>query len=73
MTKENDLKIGDTIRDMEDNDCYYEGVVVSLNPLKYKIQRTVWDGEEGPDEMIGRITEQMWWYIEKINLEPQPE
>ena len=39
------MKIGDKIRDIEDGDCYYEGVVVGLNPLKYRIINILWCGE----------------------------
>ena len=39
------IEIGDKIRDIEDGDCYFEGIVVELNPLKYKITNIVWGGE----------------------------
>jgi len=57
------MKIGDKIRDIEDGDCYYEGIVVELNPMKYKINNIVWC-DEIDDSMNGQITEPKWWYIE---------
>ena len=57
------MKIGDKIRDIEDGDCYYEGVVVELNPMKYEITNIIWDGEID-DSMNGQVIKQKWWYIE---------
>lgn len=58
------LSIGDKIRDVEDGDCYYEGIVVSITPLKYKITNILWCGDID-SSMNGQITEPKWWYIEK--------
>ena len=57
------IKIGDEIRDVEDGDCYYEGVVVSINPFMYEITRIFWNGE---DEAVlkKQITPQKWWDLE---------
>lgn len=57
------MKIGDKIRDVEDGDCYYEGVIVELNPVKYKISNVVWCGEVD-DSMNGNVTELKWWKVE---------
>ena len=62
------MNIGDRIKDIEDGDCYYEGVVVQLNPLKYKITNTVWCGEID-NSMNGQIIECKWWYLEKVRYE----
>jgi hypothetical protein len=55
--------IGEKIRDIEDGDCYYEGIVVSLNPIKYEITNIVWCGEID-DSMNGEIIELKWWILE---------
>jgi hypothetical protein len=57
------MNIGDKIRDIEDGDCYYEGIVVELNPMKYKITNIIWDGQVD-DSMNGQVIKQKWWYIE---------
>jgi len=62
------MNIGDRIKDIEDGDCYYEGVVVKLNPLKYKITNIVWCGEID-NSMNGQIIECKWWYLEKVRYE----
>ena len=56
------MEIGDKIRDVEDGDCYFEGIVVSLNPITYKITSIVWCNEID-DSMNGEITELRWWRI----------
>jgi hypothetical protein len=55
------LFIGDVIRDIEDVDCYYEGVVVSINPIRYKITKILWCNELD-NSMVGEISELKWWY-----------
>lgn len=60
------MKIGDKIRDIEDGDCYYEGIIVSLNPIKYKLTGIVWNGEEEKIEN-NVITCSKWWYLELAN------
>lgn len=62
------MNIGDRIKDIEDGDCYYEGIVVQLNPLKYKITNIVWCGEID-NSMNGQIIECKWWYLEKVRYE----
>ena len=57
------MEIGDKIRDIEDGDCYYEGIVVELNPMKYEITNIIWDGQVD-DSMNGQVIKQKWWYIE---------
>lgn len=55
--------IGNKIRDIEDDDCYNEGTVVSMKPLKYRKERTVWNGEEEMcDEDV--ILEIQYWILE---------
>jgi hypothetical protein len=59
------LFIGDKIRDIEDDDCYYEGIVLELNPVKYKITNVFWSGEND-NSMNGKIIELKWWITEKL-------
>ena len=59
------MKIGDKIRDVEDGDCYYEGVVVQLDPLKYKITNVLWNNEF-ETEHNGTVIELKWWYVEVL-------
>ena len=59
------LFIGDVIRDIEDGDCYYEGVVVSINPIQYKITKILWCNELD-NSMDGEISELKWWILEKL-------
>ena len=59
------MDIGDTIRDIEDGDCFVEGVIISLNPLTYIVEREVWNGIEYLEDK-GKVTEQQWWIIEII-------
>jgi len=59
------MDIGDKIRDVEDEDSYYEGVVVSLNPLSYRITKVVWCGEEEKD-MVNLISTIQWNWLVKI-------
>jgi hypothetical protein len=60
------LFIGDVIRDIEDGDCYYEGVVVSINPIQYKITKILWCNELD-NSMDGEISELKWWRLEKLD------
>lgn len=53
------------IRDVEDGDCYYEGIVVTHKPLTYKITNIVWDGVQDTS-MNGQIIKPKWYYIEII-------
>ena len=55
------MKIGDKIRDIEDDDCYYEGIVVELKPLKYKVTNILWCGEID-NSMNGQLMELKWWW-----------
>lgn len=59
------LNVGDTIRDIEDGDCFYEGIVVSLNPLKYKVTNIVWCGDID-NSLNETIIEQKWWVIKVL-------
>lgn len=65
------LKIGDTIKDTEDGDCFFVGEVVKLNSFKgveyYKVTQVIWNGEEyKDDDLIGQVIKPRWWYIEKV-------
>jgi hypothetical protein len=60
-----DMEIGDKIRDIEDGDCYYEGVVVELIPIKYKITNIVWGGKVDTS-MNGQVIELKWWQVELV-------
>jgi hypothetical protein len=57
------IQIGDLIRDIEDSDCYFEGIVTSLNPIVYKITNIVWSREIDSSKN-GEITFLKWWCIE---------
>ena len=64
------IQIGDTIRDVEDGDCYFEGIVKEIDDSglvkKYLVTRVFWSGiDEKDDDYIGKVSEPMWWYIEK--------
>ena len=63
-----DIEIGSKIRDVEDGDCYYEGVVVELIPLRYKITNIIWGGEIDTS-MNGQVIQPKWWYIELIETQ----
>ena len=59
------IKLGDIIRDVEDADFYYEGVIVSLNPLKYKVTNIVFSG--GNDNSLnGEVIELKWWILKVL-------
>jgi len=65
------LKIGDTIKDTEDGDCYFVGEVVKLNSFKgveyYKVTQVIWNDEDyKDDDLIGQIIKPRWWYIQKV-------
>jgi len=62
-----DLKVGDRIRDVEDGDFFYEGFVVSLNPMMYKVDRVFLVDDHPDDSLIGQITEPLLWYVKKMN------
>jgi hypothetical protein len=66
------LKVGTKIKDVEDGDCYFVGVVTELNQFKgvktYKVTQVIWDGKEYlDDEYIGQTIEPKWWYIQLYN------
>ena len=60
------MKIGDKIRDVEDGDCYYEGIVTELNPLKYKITSIIWS-DEADESMNGEVLALKWWLLKWYN------
>ena len=57
------IQLGTQIRDIEDGDAYFEGVIVELNPLKYKITNIVW-GDRVDTSMNGQIIRPKWWQLE---------
>ena len=57
------MKIGDKIKDIEDGDCYYEGIIVELNPLRYKVTNVLWSNEND-NSMNGEIIRLKWWQVE---------
>ena len=64
------MKIGDTIKDTEDGDCYFVGEIVKLNSFKgveyYKVTQVIWNGEDYKnDDLIGQIIAPRWWYLQK--------
>ena len=61
--KLNKMEIGDKIRDIDDDDCYYEGIIVELKPLKYKITNILWCGEID-NSMNGQVMKLKWWQVE---------
>lgn len=58
-----EINLGDNVRDIEDIDCYYEGVVVHLNPIMYEITNIVRFGEQDTTEN-GKVTTVKWWHLE---------
>lgn len=67
------MKVGDKIQDIEDGDCYFEGIVTEINTFggvkTYKVTKVIWSGEDfKDDENIGKTIEPMWWYIQKIEI-----
>ena len=60
------MKIGDKIRDIEDGDCYYEGVVVHIEPLRYKITNIIWS-DEVDESMNGEVLGLKWWLLKWYN------
>lgn len=67
------MKVGDKIQDIEDGDCYFEGIVTEINTFgnvkTYEVTKVIWSGEDfKDDENIGKIIEPNWWYIQKLDL-----
>ena len=64
------MKIGDTIRDIEDGDCYFEGIateIVDGKVKKYLLTKIVWSNEvDEDDDRLNTEIEPQWWYIENI-------
>ena len=63
------MKIGDTIQDVEDGDCYYEGIVIEIindKVTKYMLTKIFWNNEiDENDDRLNTEIEPQWWYIEK--------
>ena len=66
------IQIGDIIHDIEDGDCYFEGVVSELidgKVTKYILTKIIWSGEiDNYDERLNTEIDTQWWYINKIEL-----
>jgi hypothetical protein len=63
------MQVGDRIRDIEDGDCYFEGIITEIinKTFKYKVDTVIWNGENYlDDKYIGKEIEPIWWYIKKI-------
>ena len=63
------IQIGDTIRDVEDGDCYFEGIateIVDGKVTKYILTKIIWSGEEDQDDKrLNTEISPEWWYVEK--------
>ena len=59
------IKVGDRIRDVEDSDCYFEGIVTALSPFSYLCDKVVWNGEEDNGDPVGCEVYKQWWVIQK--------
>ena len=63
------IQIGDTIRDVEDGDCYFEGIateIVDGKVTKYILTKIIWSGEvDQDDERLNTEISPEWWYVEK--------
>ena len=58
---------GSLIKDIEDGDCYYEGI---WDNGMYKVMKVIWNGEEyKDDEMIGKTIHLQWDWIEVFDSE----
>jgi hypothetical protein len=64
------INIGDKIQDIEDGDCYFEGVVTEVidnKVTKYILTKIIWSNEiDLEDKRLNTEIEPTWWYIEKI-------
>ncbi len=63
-------KIGDHVLDVEDGDCYFEGIAKEIDEnglvTKYLVTRVFWSGvDEKEDAYIGKLIEPQWWYVTK--------
>ena len=60
--------VGDLIKDIEDGDCFFIGIVTEVdgngNVLKYIHKGEVWNGIW--DDATNEEIERQWWKIEKI-------
>ena len=63
------IQIGDTIRDVEDGDCYFEGIateIVDGKVTKYILTKIIWSGDEDQDDKrLNTEISPEWWYVEK--------
>jgi len=61
-TNKKKMKVGDKIRDVEDGDVYYEGIIETVNPITYKVTKVV-GAKKIP---LNEVVEKQLWYIEKL-------
>ena len=65
------ITIGSIIRDIEDDDCYFEGEVITnrvgwsvREQLTYRVDKVVWNGDIIlDDEFIGQIVPLQWYWL----------
>lgn len=50
-----DIKVGDYIKDIEDGDCYFYGIVSSIHPINYVVLVDFWDGVFHPAKSLDAI------------------
>lgn len=63
-----DYKVGDYIKDIEDGDFWFEGIITKIinnYHLEYKLQKVYFDGEY-IDKEIGIIITRRWSWLEKL-------
>jgi len=67
------MKIGDTIRDIEDGDCYFEGIATEIEDgkvTKYLLKKIVWSDEiDENDDRLNTEIEPQWWYIQQVKTD----
>lgn len=57
---------GSLIKDIEDGDCYYQGL---WNNGMYTVSKVVWSGLEYPnDELIGKTINLQWYWVEVFDI-----
>jgi hypothetical protein len=69
LTEKIEFNIGDTIQDIEDGDCYFEGIVTQVKNnkvTKYKLCKIIWSEKEDTEcKDLNTEIEPRWWYITK--------
>ena len=69
LSEDAEIPTGTLIRDIEDGDCYYEGIWQGDG--KYLVTRIVWNNIESltpeEDKIIGTIIPPKWWFVDIQN------